>query len=234
VPQESTLEFSYRLLQAIEAHPLAPPTPHGRQSWLLRKLQTETGLSVSPNTIHKWVHGTARPRGDNARRLAKVLSVDEVWLSMGRKPEVTKSTLGDVAPNAQGAALLMAGLIEISGGRVSFAGPGETAHLHVNFGGGNIDVIALVPQSDNEKVTFVVPEPTREARVFGVLLDKSPRGATASASVDFVELTNLPRQNLGGFSIVQLERGEKRAFTAKGHVGPVSPLESLRAIEAVV
>ena len=87
---------------------------------LLDQLKTETGLRVSPNTMSKWFSGQARPRPDNIRKIAQVLSIDEVWLSMGKKPAEFRETDCSHAGNAWGVVLLVGGLIEMAGGRVTF------------------------------------------------------------------------------------------------------------------
>ena len=125
--QETTEEFAHRFGRAVEGHPLAPPTPHGRQRWVLEKLENEAGLTVSPNTMSKWFHGTARPRPDNIRKIARVLKVDEVWLAMGQKPADQMSATMGQAESAKGAVLLVAGLVEMAGGRVTFGAKNDKA-----------------------------------------------------------------------------------------------------------
>ncbi len=228
--QETTLEFASRLKQVVDSHPMSPPTLHGRQRWLLRKLEAEAGLELSPNTIHKWMTGTSRPREDNIRTLAKVLNVDEVWLALGRKPVPTGANPGAAAPGAQGAALLVAGLIEITGGRVTFAGPDDTVHLHANMGEGNIDLIAVVPQSRNgDDITFLVPEPAGDARILGVI---TPSGMQCSVCVNLLDLTNIPRINLGGFSLIKAEGRKDGKFKIAGAHNLLTPMPSLASLAA--
>ena len=226
--QETTEEFAHRLRMAVKAHPLAPPTPHGSQRWLLRRLETETGLAVSQNTVHKWYTGTSRPRGDNLRKLAKVLSVDEVWLSLGRKPVVDGVSLGAAASGATGAILVIAGMIEMAGGRVTFAGTEGAAHLHVSLGGSNTSVIAVAPQAREQgKVTFLVPEPVGSSRVVGVLVDEMPGH---SASIDLLDLTNAPRQNHGGFSTLSVETRGGGKFKVGGEKSLRTAMPSVAAL----
>lgn len=227
--QETTGEFAYRLQQAVEAHPLSPPTPHGRQRWLLRKLETEAGLELSPNTIHKWMTGASRPREDNIRKLAKCLNVDEVWLALGRKPVADGPNPGVAAPGAAGAALVVAGLIEMQGGRVTFAEPGDSAHLHVNMGKGNIDIIALVPQArSGDQITFLVPEPTNGSRIVGVVTPQDTGGF--SACVNLLDLTDVERQNMGGFSLLSVQARKGGKFKVAGERNLMSPMPSLAAL----
>ena len=198
--QETTKEFAFRLNQALDGSLLAPTESYGRLTWLKRELEARTGLAVSVNTVHKWVHGMSRPREDNIRQIANVLKVDSLWLSMGHMPDMaTARPARESAAQAQGATLLAAGLIEMSGGRVTFEA--ERATLHVNLSGKQFDLLAVAPQAGSGPLAFIVPEPIGAALVLGVLLAKSRAGV----AVKLLDLTTAKRQRLGGFSVVMAE-----------------------------
>jgi hypothetical protein len=200
--QQTTKEFAARLTQAIEAYPLAPPTPHGRLTWLQRELERQ-GTKVSINTVHKWVNGMSRPREDKVRDISRLLKVDEVWLALGRKPVEGQRPTADKTAHGKGATLFVAGLIEVSGGRVSFPAPDdETATcLWADVGGGNFGVVVVMPQShENGTVSFVVTEPVGQDRVFAVL-----PGKDMSPSVH--DITGYERKSFGGFSVVAFDTG---------------------------
>lgn len=76
------------------------------------------------------MHGLSRPREDNVRALAKLLQVDEVWLTLGRKPSASAEQVAAEATRASGAVLLVAGLIEVNGGRVTFPSKDERGVRH--------------------------------------------------------------------------------------------------------
>lgn len=198
--QETTAEFGRRLSQAVEAHPLGPAGLHGRQKWLLDKLKEEAGLKVSPNTVHKWMNGAARPREDNIRRIAKVLDVDELWLSTGRKPLLDPIAAEKAATAASGATLALAGLVEMTGGKITFAATREApVSLWVNFGDRRAGVIVVTPQPGAEGA-YVVPEPVGDRRIAGVVLAS---GRTTTLGVKILDLTDQARQTFGGFSVIQ-------------------------------
>jgi hypothetical protein len=228
--QDTTVEFGHRLVQAVEGHPLAPLTPHGRQRWLLDKLVKETKVSVSPNTMSKWFNGTARPRPDNIRELARVLKVDEVWLTIGRKPTDSLTTMHGME-KANGSALLLAGMIETTGGKVTFpAGEESVVDLHVNMTGQRFDVVVCQARERGSEVDFLVSEPVRGARVIAVVL--TPAETTGTASVSLYDLTDVPRQTLGGFSVVTMERRAEGKFKVAGERALVAPLKSMAAVTA--
>jgi len=220
--QETTQEFSFRLTQAVEASPLAPPTPHGRLSWLQRELE-RGGTKVSVNTVHKWCHGLSRPREDKIRALAKTLKVDEVWLALGRKPVDAHRQSDANMSKAKGAVLLLAGLIEVHGGKVTFPANSEsTPHLWANINGEQFGVIAVTPQGqDGAKVSFIVPEPVGPHRVLAVV------NTGKSLSATLFDLTDVPRQSLGGFSVVTLETRKGNKFKVEGQHGLLSPMASV-------
>jgi len=85
--QQTTCEFGRRLQQALDASPHVVPMSHGRLSWLKREREKiGVSVSVSVNTLHKWVHGVSRPREDTIRALARLLRVDDIWLAPGQTP----------------------------------------------------------------------------------------------------------------------------------------------------
>lgn len=223
--QETTLEFAERLTRAVEGHPLAPPTPYGRQTWLKDKLEKEEGLVLSPNTVSRWFIGGVRPRTDTIRAIAKVLKVDEVWLSLGRKPDVQKSKYG-VEATADGAILLLAGLIETAGGKVSFAKPEEApTHLYANIDTARFEASVVTPTQSGGVVNFLISEPVGSARVIAVLVDPDCKSATIS--VNLYDITDLPRQELGGFSVVTLEKKKNNRLGVPGEDTVVEPLKGL-------
>ena len=228
--QETTIAFGLRFEQAVEGHPSAPVTPHGRQKWMLDKLEQETGLKVSANTMSKWMHGQAMPRGDNVRKIAQVLNVDEVWLSLGRNPVLNAEQKDLNVGSARGAVLALAGLIEMQGGRVSFATDPETpVDLHVNMGATTFEAIVVSPQIAKGQWSFIVPEPIGDSRVLAVVTPQE-RGSIASACLSVIELTEVPRQSLGGYSIVVLEARKDCKFKAEGQRALLAPISSLEEL----
>ena len=225
--QETTAEFGFRLNQAIEAHPLSPPTPFGRQKWLIDKLATETGLEVSANTMHKWVNGTARPREDSVRKLARVLAVDEIWLAMGKRPgdQVGVSESAKAPASAPAHVMVLAGLIEMGGGRVTFPeGDSDTASMRANIGGKSIGVITVTGNARNGQVTYLVPEPAMDCRIVAVT---SRACDGASVCVDVLDLTDVPRQHLGGYSIITVEERAHAKVKVPDRAAPLAPLARL-------
>lgn len=227
---DTTEEFSIRFNRAVEGHPLAPPSPHGRQSWVLEKLKKEANLTVSPNTMSKWFHGAARPRQDNIRKIARVLQVDEVWLAMGQTP-APKATAAQGAERASGAVLLVAGLIAMAGGRVTFPSKEQApADLQVNINGDQFSVVVVVLSEKDGTASCIVPEPTKTARVLAVAPTRVEGGAQPSSRMNLYDITDVDRQSLGGFSVVQLEAVSERRYRAPGMSRLLAPLESIEKI----
>ena len=228
---DTTEEFAHRFNRAVEGHPLAPPSAHGRQSWVLEKLEKEAGLKVSANTMSKWFHGTARPRPDNIRKIARVLRVDEVWLAMGQKP--VQQSVGGMAgaEAARGAVLLVAGLIEIAGGRVTFPGKDHApVDLQVNMAGDQFDAVVVVLTEQGGKTTCIVPEPVKDARILAVAGRVPPAADPCSACINLYDLTDVGRQTFGGFSVIELETRSAGRYKAEGMTRLLAPLESVEKI----
>ncbi|WP_299549946.1 helix-turn-helix transcriptional regulator [uncultured Tateyamaria sp.] len=227
---DTTEEFAHRFNRAVEGHPLAPPSPHGRQAWVLEKLQKETGLTVSANTMSKWFHGTARPRPDNIRKIARVLQVDEVWLTMGKTPAQQQAATMPGSERAKGAALLVAGLIEMAGGRVTFPGKDQApVDLQVNMNGDQFNAVVVVLSEQAGVSSCVVPEPVGDARILAVGCHPSA-APSSTASLTIHDLTDVTRQTLGGFSVIQLEGRPEGRYKAPGVSRLLTPLESVEKI----
>ncbi|PWG15837.1 hypothetical protein [Salibaculum griseiflavum] len=222
MPQETTQEFAARLNQAIEAYPTAPPTPHGRLSWLKRELERQ-GTKVSLNTVHKWIKGMSRPREDKMRDLARFLKVDEVWLSLGRRPLQSSQAEPEITARAKGAVLYVAGLVEVAGGRVNFPATNQKdpTSIQVDLGDGPIGVVVVTPQSHDEAtISFVVPEPVGQDRIWAVV----PGTSLTPALHD---ITAAPRQMLGGFSIATFNTSKN----ADANPALPAPIKTLKALE---
>ncbi len=224
--QTTTEEFGHRLSQALEACPTAPPNPHGRLSWLKRELERQ-GTKVSVNTVHKWCHGYSRPREDKIRALAKVLKVDDVWLSLGRKPIETPAKVSEGAARAKGAVMMLAGLIEVAGGRVTFPNTDSTPHLWVNLNEEQFGAVIVTPQGrDNATVSFVIPEPVGEFKVLAVVSEPG------LMNMQILDLTEVRRELFGGFSVVKLDCRKGGKFKAPEHRHLLSPIASVTELAA--
>lgn len=224
-------EFAFRLAQAVEGHPMAPPTPHGRQRWLKERLEKETGVIVSANSVHKWMNGMSRPRTDNIREIARVLSVDEVWLSLGRRPVADSATIQEQASMADGATLLVAGLIEMNGGKTSFPGEDEKdVSLWANIAGQRVGLIIVNGQVKGSSITYMVPEPVGKNRIVAASVSRD--GCKVTQCVQVLDLTNAERKNFGGFSVIQGTTSADGTVTIDGqhrkhgHVEDLSELAS--------
>jgi len=234
MPQDMSKEFAYRLNQAVEGHPLAPPNPFGRQSWLKGKLEQETGLKVSNNSMSKWFKGMSTPRPDNIRKIAQALSVDEVWLASGRKPLASPTERQSDHTKAQGAVLALAGLVEMSGGRVAFADP-EAANnptdLHININGSSFDAIVVSPKDAGDSLSVMLSEPVGDALILAVSLMPSPDNG-CSACLSILDLTDCPRQSLGGYSVIVLNKRPNGKFSVEGQKALLGSLPSLAELAA--
>lgn len=120
-------DFAARLERACIDHPHCPTDLYrGKQKWLREELSAlDQGFSASAEAIRKWFAGESRPRPKMMRAVAKVLNVDEAWLSLGIMPDMTQTEKKKRSRTAEGGALLLAGLIQISGGNSTFPSPGD-------------------------------------------------------------------------------------------------------------
>lgn len=227
--QETTKAFGSRLVRAVEGHPKAPPTPFGRQSWLIEKLREETGTKVSGNTMSKWFNGQAMPRPDHIRSLAQVLSVDEIWLSLGRKPVAPIEEAAQAASQAKAGALALAGMLELAGGRVAFSEDSSTPEdMHISFAGRSFPAIVVTPKETEKDLTLLIPEPVGESRILSVAASRD--AAASDFTLEVLDVTDCDRQSLGGFSVVVLEKKKDGQLKAPGK----AKVTTIHALEELV
>ena len=70
-------EFHSRLLQACNDNPDIPEYGKGQQTFLSQR------LDVSQEAVRKWFAGESKPKPVVGRKLADLLGVDYVWLTLG-------------------------------------------------------------------------------------------------------------------------------------------------------
>jgi transcriptional regulator with XRE-family HTH domain len=70
-------EFKDRFAKACLDNPDIPPFNRGQQTFLAQN------LGVSQEAVRKWFYGESKPKSPTARKLAKLLKVDYLWLMMG-------------------------------------------------------------------------------------------------------------------------------------------------------
>jgi hypothetical protein len=130
-PEVDTL-FAMRMKRACDANPLIPDENGGRLVWIKDRMNDE-GMDVSLQSVHRWYHGRARPRQQKLLLLAKVIAVDESWLSLGRLDEIVSRRSKPQKPVLDGSVYVAIGLMQLS--NISCAWPDEDdpTASYVNF-----------------------------------------------------------------------------------------------------
>lgn len=121
-------EFAERLERACQDHPHCPTELHrGKQKWLREKLTESFGpdFKTSPEAVRKWFAGETKPRRKFMRAISNILNVDEAWLYLGQVPDISQKEKKKRAHSIDGGVMLLAGLIQISGGHTTFPSPGS-------------------------------------------------------------------------------------------------------------
>ena len=167
-------EFARRLDQACDSFAQVP-SGHGRLTWVQRELENRMDLSVSLETVRKWFAGEAKPRQEKLPKIAEMLQVDVAWLSLGVDPDMQIRGRPMRNPLADGPARIVAGLIQMDGGQVTF--PEETdkeaqknhVHLRAIIKGAKYDLHASPGKVDGRKVKFSVPANSGAVIVLGLI-----------------------------------------------------------------
>lgn len=160
--------FAQRLNIACDGHPHIPPYGHGRQTWVKEK------LDVSHEAVRKWFVGETRPRPAKMRELARVLEVDEAWLSLGIVPDATNEEKRVRTGQVEGAVNCVAGLVQLNGGHIAFPGPKDPRGGFVDFyaiikGSQYAVNVSLAKHITNGTYRFTIPKEYDQCKVAGVI-----------------------------------------------------------------
>lgn len=117
----------------------------GRLKWVVDQFDEKFGDRITTETVRKWKDGLTKPRQEKLQKLAVILDVDPTWLYLGTQPEVTPRQ--QVARNASvnGAANVVAGMIELDGGRPAFPDNGNPADLTAIIKGALYNFRVILP-----------------------------------------------------------------------------------------
>lgn len=139
--------FAKRLDIACEGNPHCPTELYrGKQKWVYDGLEQEFGIKVSSEAVRKWFKGESRPRPKIMTYLARLLEVDEAWLSLGLTPDLTPAEKRQRDAMVDGVVNLLAGLIQIGGGHIAFPDD-DSADIFAIIGGKNYSIDAVLPLS---------------------------------------------------------------------------------------
>lgn len=112
-------EFAARLRKSCDERRGCPPLNAGRLIWIQENL-ARVRHNYSVESVRKWLAGESKPREKALAAIAHLLDVDEAWLSLGADPGLTRREVAAHSATADGGVNVVAGLIQMDGGRVEF------------------------------------------------------------------------------------------------------------------
>lgn len=124
--------FAMRMKRACDANPLIPDENNGRLVWIKDRMEAE-GMEVSLQSVHRWYHGRARPRQQKLLLLAKVISVDESWLSLGRLDEIVSRRSKPQKPVLDGSVYATIGLMQLANVSCAWPDDDDDSASYVHF-----------------------------------------------------------------------------------------------------
>lgn len=159
--------FAQRLAQACDSSPKEPPSAYGRLTWLKNRLE-DIGTKVSVETVRKWYSGEVKPRPEKLALLARILEVDEAWLSLGVDPNMTPRERRVRDATVDGAVNLVAGFIQMDGGYPAYPDreDGGPIDIHAIIKGAKYDFHVSLADGDGK---FSVPSKRGGAIILGVV-----------------------------------------------------------------
>ena len=132
---------------------------------------------------------------------------------------------------SQGATLVLAGLVEMSEGRVTFPrGDDDSASLWVDLGDGLRGITVVTGKRQGDTVSYIVPEPVGDNLVIAVNVRTEGTGFSGSGVFELLDLTKANRKNFGGFSVVQCESRGNGKVKVEGQRNLIEPIRGLAAL----
>lgn len=199
-------DFAARLDKACDDSPHIPEKGKGRQ------LAIAKILGVSQEAARKYFAGLALPRPIKMQLLAEKLDVDKSWLALGERPEMPRDAKKLAGRVAEGSVLMVAGTIQIAGGKIAFPAPSDARSEYVDMyaiiGGHKLDIHVsngrLVAPS---KIEFIVPREYPELRCIGFVQSNSPFFTLLDLTYQLIDEYKVKRS--GDFTVTVDVNGEK-------------------------
>ncbi|MBP0462416.1 helix-turn-helix transcriptional regulator [Roseomonas sp. PWR1] len=205
--------FAERLRRICDTHDRAELRSYGRQALIARE------LDVSEETSRKWFSGVMRPRPGKMKRLAEFLGVDEVWLTLGRDPDVSAREQRILAKNASGAAYFIRGFLEMSGASTSVRSQRDNREyidFFATINGDQVGIFAAFGRELNNKYIVQFPAEHHELRILAVLADRS-EFCILDMSSEFLDRFSSRK---AGDRAVDIERSTQGEFVTGGYIWP--------------
>lgn len=220
-------DFAARLERACIDHPYCPTDLYrGKQKWLREELDAlGQDFSASAEAIRKWFAGESRPRPRMMKAVAKVLNVDEAWLSLGIMPDMTQAEKKKRSRTAEGGALLLAGLIQISGGNSTFPslGDADREDLLAIINGDAVEIDAPLARTLQTGLhLFTIKRGYERRKIVGII----PRGFGAKMILITTKLIDAS-QRRGDYTEVKVSEIEGRFFIGSTRLPEVTSLDML-------
>lgn len=203
--------FSKRLETACDQNPHVPEYGRGRQTWVKEK------MNVSHEAVSKWFTGMARPKPDKMRKLAKLLGVDEAWLSLGITPETQPRERRTRTAALNGGVNYFMGLVQLNGGHCAPPAENDPRADVVDFYGILRGVqlaftICLATQTAKGEYKFIVPSDCEHLVVIGLVHLEHVK----------VDLLHMPfatidrhKTRKGGYFEIHMEKQGTHYFTGR-------------------
>jgi len=208
--------FARRLTSTCDNHPHVPPLHRGRLTWLQTELDNRFGLEVSTETIRRWFAGDSLARPAKMARLAELLGVDVAWLSLGVESSISFKERRMRDATADGAVNVVAGLIQMDGGKPAFPADDDTrARKH------GVDLYAII-----KGVNYSLHVTGGEQQVDGTWK------FTFAASHDGIVILGLVREGMT-FRIFEVSASDVETYGERRNGGITVTVPSLAALREV-
>lgn len=203
-------DFAQRLKQACDQNTSIPPHGKGQQVHIANSMNPK----VSQEAVRRWFEGQSKPRPKLMTQLAKVLNVDEAWLSLGTTPEMTLRGKRQYSQKAEASTYMVFGLFMAQGHSCAFSSEKEEAVDFYAIKAGQQKSISVTTGYRNSSGEYVIPvKVTYQDTVNVAVVENENRGFDMLVmDVEGIEQFGV---NKGGFVHITATDGDR--YTTDGH-----------------
>ena len=213
-------KFSQRLIEACEASPNIPEYGKGRQVVIANE------LGISQEAVRKYFSGESMPKQEKMRRLAAFLEVEQAWLALGEKSEVSRDAKRLAGKIADASVLFTAGTIQMAGGNCAFPAEDDpkvdSVDIYAILKGVRYDInVASAHELSPGMFEVVVPREFKELTCIACVVFQAPCFDLLTLPTELIDRHKVRRSV--DFSVT-INRLNGRYFTGEDEWSKFQPL----------
>lgn len=179
-------KFSVRLIEACDSSPNIPEYGKGRQVVIANE------LGISQEAVRKYFSGESMPKQEKMRKLATFLEVEQAWLALGEKSEVSRDAKRLAGKIADASVMFTAGTIQLAGGNCAFPAEddprADCVDIYAIIKGVRYDInVASAHEISPGMFEVVVPREFKELKCIACVIYQAPYFDLLELTTDMID-----------------------------------------------